>query len=345
MILAMTPISSKHGNLNSPTMSDTDSKGNPQGLSPVASDASSTSSEDNGEDHHHDSFSGLMKKKYADRQLSILMKKEDPLTKIFAWYVGVLGSVLLHITLFTCHSLLALATRRYVEIFTFFLFVAATLIMLGMWAWYAKVEAFVGTFLCQSIAAVAYLWKSLHMGDAVIFGKTVPVVRYIDWITTTPIMLYEITHIAHADFQTMFMIIGCDLLTLSFGITSAMLDHHLLTLKTCMFLLAGFFYIIMVATLNIEVSQKFAAEQSDHVRLLFERLEVLTVVTWSCYPCVVLLGRAHSGLISKSQEDVLLCILDILSKIGMEGLIVVHAATYHSNDDTSYGSSYSAYST
>ena len=34
--------------------------------------------------------------------------------------------------------------------------------------------------------------------------------------------------------------------------------------------------------------------------------------------CAVETGRAHAGLISKGMEDALLCILDCISKIGME---------------------------
>ncbi|CAE7261099.1 unnamed protein product, partial [Symbiodinium pilosum] len=40
------------------------------------------------------------------------------------------------------------------------------------------------------------------------------------------------------------------------------------------------------------------------------------------YPVVVLLGRAHFGVISKGMEDALLCILDCISKIGMEFFVV-----------------------
>ena len=261
---------------------------------------------------------GVLMKKYNDRQLQVLMTKEGECVKTFAHYI-------VYITLF-------------------FFSVAAT-VLICMWAFFAKVEAFVGTFFVASIAATAYYCKSQHLGEVVISGKTVPVVRYVDWITTTPIMLYEICHIAHADFQTTFMVVGCDLLMLTFGIASALLDHHLRGAKTVMFLLSCIFYIFMLATINVDVAQNFAHDQSDHVQRLFERLEVLTLVVWSFYPFVVLLGRAHAGLITKSQEDSILCILDMTAKIGMEGLIVAHAVAYHSDSSTSYGSSsYSSYS-
>ena len=35
-----------------------------------------------------------------------------------------------------------------------------------------------------------------------------PLARYIDWIFTTPLMLYELCHLGGADFSTTLLIIG-----------------------------------------------------------------------------------------------------------------------------------------
>ena len=54
----------------------------------------------------------------------------------------------------------------------------------------------------------------------------VPIARYIDWIATTPLMLYELCHLGGANFSTTLFILGCDLITLCFGLVSAFLDRR-----------------------------------------------------------------------------------------------------------------------
>ena len=79
-------------------------------------------------------------------------------------------------------------------------------------------------------------------------------------------------------------------------------------------------------------------EQSVEIQALFGHLQVLTSTVWTFYPVVVLLGRAQCHLISKNTEDVLLCLLDLTSKLGVEGLIVAYAG-FLTETDSSGGSS------
>ena len=80
--------------------------------------------------------------------------------------------------------------------------------------------------------------------------------------------------------------------------------------------------IILLLALHIDVGYK-ASKQIEVATNLFKQLEMLTIMVWSFYPIIVGIGRAHLGLITKPTEDICLCILDVLAKIGMEGLIVV----------------------
>ena len=233
--------------------------------------------------------------------------------------------------------------------YTQFAFSIATIVLLIFYATHNHPAAFVNTFFVQSIAAIAYFVKASHAGEVVISGTHIPFVRYVDWITTTPLMLYELCHIAHAETHVIVMVIGCDLITLSLGITSAVMDQEKhLGVKYTLFLIAIAFYIMMVCTLIQDVAQplydrrngddhhRFLAKETDDDTIqLFNDLEVLTIVSWSFYPIAVLLGRAHFGLITQSVEDGFICILDIVSKIGMEGLIIAYAVEHYKevNDD------------
>ena len=49
-----------------------------------------------------------------------------------------------------------------------------------------------GSHLVMAIAALAYLAKISGMGEIKLDGRKLPIIWYIDWITTTPLMLFEL---------------------------------------------------------------------------------------------------------------------------------------------------------
>ena len=239
---------------------------------------------------------------------------------------------------------------------TQYIFSISTIVLLIFYGSFDHPAPFVNTFLVQSIASIAYFVKASHVGEMKIGDTPVPFVRYVDWITTTPLMLYELCHIAHAESHVVVMVIGCDLITLGLGISSAVIDQeHHFGVKYTLFAIAAAFYILMVCTLVMDVAHPLydaakAHHDDDHyiaaddhadsnieeTVILFDNLETLMIVTWSFYPIAVLLGRAHFGIITQSVEDGFICILDILSKIGMEGMIIAYAVQHYqgsSGDD------------
>ena len=221
------------------------------------------------------------------------------------------------------------------------MFLIATIVLLGFYIAHDHPASFVNTFFVQAIAAVAYFIKSNHVGEFKMGETNVPLVRYVDWITTTPLMLYEICHIAHAKTHEIVMVIGCDLLMLGLGITAACIDSEKhFGVKYGVFGIACIFFIILVSTLNVDVAAHLDHIKDDDAsdkKQLFIDLEKLTIATWSFYPAAVLLGRAHFGLITDSVEDGLICILDMVSKIGMEGLIIAFSIEHYANLDDGGG--------
>jgi len=211
---------------------------------------------------------------------------------------------------------------------TMVLFAVGALILLLLFATLetSHKSPLAGTYAVCANAACAYLAKNTGMGEVVVYGTKVPMARYVDWIVTTPIMLYELCHLGGADGATTLVIIVSDLLMLATGIFAACLsrvDHTRLMLVW--FSIGCLMFVILVAVLHTKVSLGTVKEQDDDVQALFFYLEYLTLSTWCFYPVVVFLGRAQCQVISKSMEDVLLCLLDCLAKLGMEGLIVVWA--------------------
>ena len=103
------------------------------------------------------------------------------------------------------------------------------------------------------------------------------------------------------------------------------------------FFSASFFYVLMMFALHGEVANGTALEQPAEVQDLFRKLTILTSISWSLYPIVVFLGRAECHVITKEMEEFMLVVLDIISKMGCESLIITHVVTHGSS--SSAGSS------
>jgi len=222
------------------------------------------------------------------------------------------------------------------------IFTVSTVVLAAFWKMAAPEDKpmFVTCLLTCAIAAGAYYAKATGHGDLrMASGQVVPLARYIDWIATTPIMLYELCRLGGADLSSTIMILGCDLICLSFGIMSACLDRQKSSRQMlAFFLAAGFFYVFMMFALHEQVAQVTVLEQAQWVQDLFHQLEVLTAVSWSCYPIVVFFGRASCQIISKESEDFLLVLLDMISKVGMEALILYAHINGHGSSSSAASS-------
>jgi bacteriorhodopsin len=207
---------------------------------------------------------------------------------------------------------------------TQYAFTAATFTMLYFSLFHDQREKTVRTFFVIATAALAYYAKCEGLAEISLFGQgRVPIVRYVDWVLTTPIMLGELCHIGHAPNHVWDMVIGCDLLMLACGIASALIPWSTHPKpKMTFFIAGGVFYVIMVFVLHRDVAAGSAVKQSQATQDLFSQLEILTMVVWSFYPIVCGLGRAHGGLISVAAEDAIICIMDMSAKIGMEGILI-----------------------
>jgi bacteriorhodopsin len=81
----------------------------------------------------------------------------------------------------------------------------------------------------------------------------------------------------------------------------------------------------------MDVAHGSAHHVSPEIQTMFKEVEILTIVSWSMYPPTVLLGRAHFGIVSDAFEDALICVLDCISKIAFEGLLIYNIMKIYGN--------------
>lgn len=207
-------------------------------------------------------------------------------------------------------------------------FIAATVLFL-YWATTAPAGTrhfYIITAVITGVAAFSYLMMSTGAGATLIGGDRVfYFFRYIDWLITTPLLLVDLALLALANWRrnigTIVTLVVLDVLMILTGLLAGSRESAAGR---------GFWFIVstvlFVALIYILVTQLFAAARnaSGATQGLFNTLAYLTVVLWSLYPIVWLLGTEGFGAVGTGAEVFIFLILDFLAKIGFGILLLTN---------------------
>lgn len=173
----------------------------------------------------------------------------------------------------------------------------------------------------SGIAAVAYTVMALGFGWITFDGRTIFVPRYIDWILTTPLIVLFLGVLAGLDRRQLAIALTLDTVVMVFGFAAAMLSgvgrFALFGVGAAAFV-ALVYYLVGPATAT-------ASTGSDGRLSLYVRLRNLTIILWSVYPLLWVLGSAGFGLLTLTVEVALIAYLDLVTKVGF-GLIALDAS-------------------
>jgi len=139
--------------------------------------------------------------------------------------------------------------------------------------------------------------------------------RYIDWLLTTPLMLFDLLTIAGSTKDDIMFVVGVDLLMIAFGFVGAFVSP---TTRAVFFILAilCFGFIVMTLLQHIRYNKYGKAANK-----LYAKVAYLTIIVWSCYPFVWLCSEG-SRIFSTTEEIIAYMILDVSSKC-VFGYIIV----------------------
>jgi sensory rhodopsin len=160
------------------------------------------------------------------------------------------------------------------------------------------------------IAAVAYALLYLGVGVLTVGDRPVFLVRYADWLLTTPLMLLYLAHVAGASRRVSLALVGADLLVIGAGTAGTLLvgpERFALVAVEAVAFLALIGLLLVVLPRDAE----FDAERD---RRSFLKLRNLTVVLWTLYPVVWLVGPAGLGLLFPATMALVLVYLDLICK-------------------------------
>lgn len=161
------------------------------------------------------------------------------------------------------------------------------------------------------IAAVAYLTMTLGIGDVVVDGGTVPVPRYVDWLLTTPLLLWYVGLLAGASRRRLAELVALDVVVLGAG-TAAIAATGLLSWGLFLAGVVAFLGIVRLLAWTVPAEAQFPTAT---VRATFVKLRNLTVVLWSLYPVAWLLGPPGAGLLDGVTTMQVIMYLDFVSKV------------------------------
>jgi len=162
------------------------------------------------------------------------------------------------------------------------------------------------------IAATAYFAMAMGMGRILVNGDEVFIARYIDWLLTTPIILSLLGLLANAERSLIATLIGVDVYMISVGFLGVIADTLFVSLVW--WSLGVVAYLVLIYLL-LGVLSDAVDEMPEDVSGIFVTLRNLTVVIWSFYPIVWVLGGHAFGVLSPTAEVGGIVVLDILSKV------------------------------
>ncbi|SDR31923.1 bacteriorhodopsin [Natronobacterium texcoconense] len=171
------------------------------------------------------------------------------------------------------------------------------------------------------IATVAYAVMAMGEGWLEVDDRVVFIPRYVDWILTTPLLLAFLGMLAGVDRDTLYKIVAVNTVVMVAGFAGAALSA---SWRFGLFVLGGIAYLVMVYMVLGTMTER-ARERGSGTQSLFVSLRNLTIVLWSIYPVIWLLGPPGLAVLTPGVDVMLITYLDLLTKVGF-GLIALNAS-------------------
>lgn len=177
---------------------------------------------------------------------------------------------------------------------------------------------YVITLFVPIIAAASYLAMANGQGIVEVHGRTIYWARYTDWLITTPLLLLDLALLARMRFNLILSLILADVFMIVTGLIAALSPGNL---RYLWWTVSTGAFVAILAILLGQLSI-VGRERAPEVAGLFRTLALLTVVLWTAYPIVWLLGTEGFGTLGVDVEVLVFMVLDLSAKVGF-GLILL----------------------
>lgn len=167
------------------------------------------------------------------------------------------------------------------------------------------------------IAVVAYVLMALGIGSIQTqTGETLYLVRYIDWLLTTPLNVLYLGLIAGATRRNLGTALALMAATILLGLGGAILASPA---KWALFAGGSLTFAGVVYTAFYTFDE---AAQGKATLPVFRKLRAFVVVLWLIYPVIWLLAPSGIGQMELSTTVLVVSYIDVVAKVGF-GLIAL----------------------
>lgn len=167
-------------------------------------------------------------------------------------------------------------------------------------------------------AALAYLAMALNVGRISVGDASLFLPRYVDWLVTTPLLVLYLGMLCRPERRVYVSLIVVDVLVIGAGVVAGVLPSPY---NYAAYLIGCVAYVGLLYQL-LSVLPEQATLHGDRVDAVFTKLRNLTVVLWTLYPVVWLLGPLGTGLLQPGTEIMVVTYLDLISKVGFVAMAV-----------------------
>jgi bacteriorhodopsin len=183
------------------------------------------------------------------------------------------------------------------------------------------------TIFITAIASAAYFAMATGFGltQVTVNGQVLDIYwgRYADWLFTTPLLLLDLALLARASKNTIYTLVGLDVLMIGTGVIGALATSSA-AVRIVWWAISTVFLLFLLYFL-IRALNEAATRQTPEVRKLTSTLRNLLIVLWLAYPVVWILGTEGTiGIIPLYWETAAFMVLDLTAKVGF-GFILLRS--------------------
>jgi bacteriorhodopsin len=146
-------------------------------------------------------------------------------------------------------------------------------------------------------------------GYKLINGRVFHYARYLDWLVTTPLLLLDLSALAGISTEDSLMLVALDVLMVLCGFAGGLSQGNS---TLVMWVLGSSFFLPIVFDLTVTFRAK-AKMVGAATSACYDKLVVLTVLLWTAYPVVYILGE-YKEILSTTTEIGLYMGLDVSAK-------------------------------
>ncbi|WP_336003008.1 bacteriorhodopsin [Halorientalis halophila] len=170
------------------------------------------------------------------------------------------------------------------------------------------------------IATVAYALLTVGFGTVSgSNGHTVYVVRYVDWLLTTPMHVAFLAIIAGASGRRLWELVGFQAATILFGLAGAIVSGPA---KWTLFAVGGLTFGRVLWLLYGPVTDA-VRERDEGTAGIHRTLLNFVAVLWLVYPVIWILAPSGIGAMDLETQALVVTYIDVVAKVGF-GLIALN---------------------